>query len=291
MISFFKQTFQEFSEDSCTRMAAALSYFTVFALPPLFVILLMVLGLTYRATGQGGDEAARVQMEEQIATLVGPAASKQVKGLIANAGLEGSSMSTWLISLAGVLVAATGLVGALQDTLNETWGVKPDPAQGGFRIFLFKRIVSLGMILAVAFILLVSTLLTTWIGGVVGAGSALVADSVSFLVVTLLFAAMFKYLPDAEIRWKDVLVGAFVTALLFTAGKYGLSMYLSQGKFESQFGAAASLALLLVWVYYSSIILLYGAEFTQVWAKRYGEGIRPERGAVRVIRETKAAPA
>ncbi|HEX6986141.1 MAG TPA: YihY/virulence factor BrkB family protein [Planctomycetaceae bacterium] len=290
MVSFLKQTFSEFSEDACMRMAAALSYYTAFALPPLFVILLMVLGMYYRATGQGGEEAAREQMNRQIEILVGPAASDEVREMIKSAGLEKGSLWRWALSLAGVLIGATGLVAALQDTLNEAWEVKPDPAQGGIKNFLFKRIFSLGMILGVAFLLLVSTILTYWIGGIVGPASAVLAAVVSFLVVTVLFAAMFKYLPDAEIRWKDVIVGAVVTAALFTAGKYGLSMYLSQGKFQSQFGAAASLALLLAWVYYSSLILLYGAEFTQVWAKRFGHGIQPEPGAVRVVTETKKVP-
>ncbi len=286
MISVIKQTFKEFFDDSCMRMAAALAYYTVFALPPLAVILVMTLGLSYEAAGQGGREAAKDDLEQQVELYVGETASEQVATIIQNASLTGGVLQ-WLLGFAGVLLGATGLVGALQDTLNEAWEVKPDPEQGGVKNFLLKRVFSLGMILAVGFILLVSMLLTTWVGKLFGAGSSLAATAVSFLVVTLLFAAIFKYLPDAEVRWKDALIGAAFTAILFALGKYALSMYLSRSKFESQFGAAAAFAILLAWVYYSSIILLLGAEFTQVWAKRFGPGIRPEPGAVRVVTETK----
>jgi len=287
MVAFLKKTFSEFSEDCCTRLAAALAYFTVFALAPLLYLLLMILGIYYQATGQGGSETARQQINQQISTIVGPAASEPVKQLVAKAGQqEQGGVWRWLISIGGVLIGATGLVAALQDTLNETWEVRPDPDVGGIKNFLLKRVLSLGMILGIAFLLLVSTLLTFWVQEILGAGIAFVSDAIAFLVVTALFAAMFKYLPDAIIRWKDVFVGAAVTAVLFVLGKYGLTFYLSRADF-SQFGTAASLALLLVWVYYSSLILLYGAEFTQVWARQYGAGIRPEPGAVRVVQETK----
>lgn len=282
MIDVLKTTFREFSEDCCTRLAAALAYFTVFALAPLLYLLLLILGLYYQATGQGGDQTARAQVDKQIEAIVGPAASEPVKEIVARAGdqQQGGSWQ-WIIGIGGVIVGATGVVIALQDTLNEAWDVGPDPEQGGIRNFLLKRVLSLGMILGIAFLLLVSTLLTFWIQKIVGSGLALVSDLVSLLVVTILFAAIFKYLPDAKIRWKDVFVGAAVTALLFALGKYGLTLYLSRADF-SQFGAAASLAVLLVWVYYSALILLFGAEFTQVWSRRYGGGIQPGAGAVRL---------
>lgn len=289
MFTVIKQTFQEFFDDSCMRMAAALAYYTVFALPPLAVILVMTLGLSYKAAGQGGAEAAREDLNQQVRLYVGDAAAEEVTNIISNAGITGGWLQ-WTLGIVGVLIGATGLVGALQDTLNEAWEVKPDPDQGGIKNFLLKRIFSFGMILAIGFILLVSMLLTTWVGKMVGAGGDLAATAVSFLVIAGLFAAMFKYLPDAEVRWKDALIGAAFTAFLFAVGKFALSMYLSKSKFESQFGAAAAFAILLAWVYYSSLILLLGAEFTQVWAKHFGGGIRPEPGAVRVVTETKKAP-
>lgn len=288
MIDFLKTTFTEFSNDACTRMAAALAYFTIFALAPLMYMLLMILGLYYQATGQGGSETAREQIDRQITTIVGPAASEPVKEIVAKAGdqQQGGAWK-WIISIGGVLIGATGVVAALQDTLNETWEVGPDPNQGGIKNFLLKRVLSLGMILGIAFLLLVSTLLTFWVQEIVGAGGALVSDFVALLVVMALFAAMFKYLPDAIVRWKDVFIGAAVTAVLFAIGKYLLTFYLSRADF-SQFGAAASLAVLLVWVYYSSLILLYGAEFTQVWARRYGGGVEPEPGAIRLVEKVEA---
>lgn len=286
MFSVLKQTFSEFLQDSCMRMAAALAYYTVFALPPLALILVMTLGLSYQATGQGGREAAKQDLKEQVKLYVGDSASEEVTTIIEKAAITGGPLQ-WLLGIAGVLIGATGLVGALQDTLNEAWEVKPDPEQGGIKNFLVKRVFSLGIILAIGFILLVSMLLTTWVGKLFGEGSQFAATAVSFLIITLLFAAMFKYLPDAEVEWKDALLGAGLTAILFSLGKYGLSYYLSHSKFESQFGAAAAFAILLAWVYYSSLILLFGAEFTQVWAKHQGRRIQPEPGAVRVVTETK----
>ena len=265
MIHFLKQTFKEFFDDSCTRLAAALAYFTAFALPPLLYLLLMILGLYYRSTGQGGDETAQAQMNEQITQIAGPAA-KQVKEIMSHAGEQAEgNVWQWIISVVGVLIGATGLVAALQDTLNETWEVQPDPEQGGVKAFLLKRVFSLGMILGVAFILLVSTLVSYFVSELVGIGGAVLSALVTFVVVTLLFAAMFKYLPDAIVRWKDVLIGAVVTAILFTLGKFALTEYLSRADF-SQFGAAASQAVLIVWVYNTSLIFLYGEEFNHVWA-------------------------
>lgn len=291
MVAFLKQTVTEFLDDSCTRLAAALAYFTAFAMAPLLYMLLLILGLYYQATGQGGNETARKQLDKQIAAIAGPEAAEPVKEIVAKAGSpEQGGAWRWIISIGGVLVGATGLVASLQDTLNEAWEVRPDPNQGGIKNFLMKRVLSLGMILGIAFLLLVSTLLTFWVQEIVGAGGAFVSDLVAFVVVTLLFAAMFKYLPDAIVHWKDALIGATVTAVLFGIGKYALTFYLSRADF-SQFGAAASLAVLLVWVYYSSLILLYGAEFTQVWAKTYGGGIEPEPGAVRVVEQTETLPA
>lgn len=287
MFGFIKQTVSEFINDNCTQLAAALAYFTVFAMPPLFVILVLFLGIFYRAVGENGEQQARQAMQKQVTALAGPAAKGPILEMLNRAGNQGHGWK-WALSIVGVLVGATGLVASLQDTLNQVWEVKPDPDQGGIKAFLMKRVFSLGMILGVGFILLVSTLLTTWVNGILGAGEGLLGELVSFVVVLIVFGLMFRYLPDAEVRWKDVFVGALVTALLFSVGKYALTLYLGNSNFASQFGnAAASLAALLVWVYYSAMILLFGAEFTQVWAKRYGHGIQPEPGAVRVIQETK----
>lgn len=280
MLSVLKQTAREFSEDACTRMAAALAYFTVFALPPVFVILVMAFGLYYRTIGHGGEEAARSELRRQIGLIAGPGATGQVEAMLSNAGAKGGEWWRWLLGIAGVLLGATGLVAALQATLNEVWKVRPGPSERGAGGFLKRRAVALGMILAVGFLLLASTLLSTWAGAVIGAGGKAAGEAVSFLVVWVLFAAMFKFLPDAETPWKDVAAGAALTAALFSIGKYVLTAYLARAGFASQFGAAAaSLAALFAFIYYSSLILLAGAEFTQVRARRSG-GVRPRAGAI-----------
>lgn len=283
-VKILKQTFSEFSQDKCMRMAAALAYYTVFALPPVTLLLVLILGFSFRATGQGDREEARQALQEQVRMFVGDQASDEVTTMIENADLTGGWLQ-WTLGILGVLVSATGVVAALQDTLNEAWEVQPDPDQGGVIVFIQKRVLSLGMILGLGFILLVSTLLTSWLSRYFGGGSAVTAALITFLVVIGLFTAIFKYLPDAIISWKDAAVGGLVTGVLFMVGKAAIDIYLGQSKMESQFGAAAAFAILLAWVYYTSLILLFGAEFTQVWAKRRGDGIVPEEGAVRFSRK------
>jgi membrane protein len=185
----------------------------------------------------------------------------------------------------------------LQAALNRAWGVEPDPDRGGVKNFVIKRLFSLGMVLSIAFLLLVSLVLSaalTAFGGALGGllpGDAsevllqLLDNAVSLVVITLLFAAMFKVLPDARIAWRDVWVGALVTTVLFLAGKFLIGLYLGQANPGEAYGAAGSLAILLVWIYYSSLILLLGAEFTPVWARERGAGVEPQEGAVRVVVE------
>ena len=187
---------------------------------------------------------------------------------------------------------------ALQGALNRVWEVKPDPAQGGIMNFIIKRFLSLGLIVVIGFLLLVSLALSAALaafGEVLSARMPGISDIVlhvvnfalSFVVITGVFAAMFKVLPDAEVTWGDVWVGAIATALLFVLGKYAIGLYLGQSNPGDAYGAAGSLAVILVWVYYASMIVLFGAEFTQQWANKRGAGIQPEDGAVRVERHEK----
>ncbi|HEV7590806.1 MAG TPA: YihY/virulence factor BrkB family protein, partial [Longimicrobium sp.] len=188
----------------------------------------------------------------------------------------------------------------LQTALDRAWEVKPDPRAGGIKNFIFKRVLSLGMVLGIAFLLLVSLALSamlTAVGGAIGAlipgASAVVVGIlqtvISLAVITLLFAAIFKVLPDAVIAWRDVWVGAFVTAVLFEVGKWAIGLYLGHSNPGKAYGAAGALAVILVWIYYTAMIVLFGAEFTQTWAVRRGSGIRPEEGAVRVTEDTPGA--
>lgn len=282
-----KGSVKEFLGDECPRMAAALSYYIVFALPPLLVLLLVVLG-TFLDPNE-----ARGHIQEQFSALLGPGAADQLHGLIEQAEAPGAGRGvTALLGAAALLFGATGAFVELQGALNRAWDVKPDPKQGGVRNFVLKRALSLGMVMGIAFLLLVSLILSavlSMFGDVVadylpGGMSSLLLQAVnftaSFAVITLLFAAMFRFLPDARIAWRDVWVGAAFTTLLFVVGKSIIGLYLGNSNPGQAYGAASSLAVLLVWIYYSSMIMLFGAEFTEVWNREQGRRIEPERGAM-----------
>jgi len=286
-----KDTVNGFSEDDCPTMAAALSYYTVFSLPPLLVLLLTILGAVLDPQDIQGT------IEAQIRSVMGPAGASQIHTILVNADRPGGNSLAAILSLVALVLGATGVFGQLQAALNKAWGVAPDPAKGGIKHLLLKRAFGLGMVLGMAFILLVSLVVSAvlsafgeQLGRFLPAGlSVPVLEGINFAgslaVISLLFAAIFKILPDARISWRDVRVGAVVTALLFVGGKLALGLYLGHSNPGEAFGAAGALALMLVWIYYSSMIVLLGAEFTQVWAEERGRGIVPERGAVRVIRE------
>lgn len=292
-VPIIKKTASEFSDDECSTMAAALAYYTAFSLPPLLVLIITVAGWIWSA------EAVTAQVEQQVSSVVGEGGWKQVESMMKAADEKQSSGGfAAIIGIIALLFGATGVMVQLQAALNKAWEVQPDPEQAGLKAFLTKRVLSLAMIIAVAFLLLVSLVLTAVLNAMAGMVSSWMPAGtgswlplainfvVSFVVFTLLFAAMFRWLPDAEVRWRDTWVGAGATALLFMIGKFALGMYFSMTD-TGQYGAAASFVLLLLWVYYSGMIFLFGAEFTQVWAKRHGRQIMPEEGAVRVVEKTK----
>ena len=278
-----KQTFSEFISDDCPSMAAGLAYYTVFSLPPLLVLIVTIAGFFW------SPEVLQGTIETQIEGMVGESGKEQIHNMMAEA--EQSERSGWKMALGIIvlLVGATGVFAQLQHALNKTWEVEPDPSQGGVKNFIMKRILSLGMILAVAFLLLVSLVMTTvlsaagdvvggWLpSGVSSVWPIVINMVVSFVVIWLLFAAMFKFLPDARIEWRDVWIGAAITALMFMIGKALIGIYLG-----SQVSGAGPVILILLWIYYSAMILLIGAEFTQVWARSYGKRIEPKAGAIRV---------
>jgi membrane protein len=289
-----KQTFNGFIDDDSPTMAAALSYYTVFSLPPLLVLLLTILGAVVDPRDIQGN------IETQMREAMGPAGAGQVRTILANVDRPGAGgMWATVISVIALLLGATGVFGQLQAALNKAWGVAPDPATGGIKSMLVKRIFGIGMVLGLAFILLVSLVVSALLSAfgdqlarfLPEGLSAPVLEAINFVgslaVITLLFGAIFKIMPDAKIAWSDVRVGALVTALLFVGGKLVLGLYLGRSNPGEAFGAAGALALMLVWIYYSSMIVLLGAEFTQAWAESRGRGIVPEKGAVRVVRETR----
>ena len=286
----FKQTFSEWLEDKAPQLGAALAYYTVFSLAPLVLVLLAVVGLIFR-NDPGG---AWNKITEQMSYFLDKSAVEVVQNIAQKAAQPNKSLLATIIGILLALFGASGVFGQLQDALNTIWGVKAKPG-GGVLSFLRSRFLSFAMVAGVCFLLLVSLTLESMLKGfshyIQGAlpGGIVIAMAVYWIfdlaVVILLFAIIFKFLPDAKIQWRDVWIGAAMTAIFFAIGKWALGLYLGSGSAASAYGAASSLITLLLWVYYSSQILLFGAEFTQVYASQAGRGIAPDEHAIRV--ETK----
>lgn len=285
--SIIKQTGNDWVDDNASRLAAALAYYTLLSLAPLLVIIISVAGLVL------GADAARNKIASELAAIVGQQAATGIQSVIASARSPQSGVLSTVLGAITLLVGASGVFNELQSALNSIWEVAPKPGRG-LMGQVRDRFLSFTMVLGVAFLLLVSLVLSAVLSAVGGAfahalpGGEAVWQIVNFLfsfaMVTALFALIFKYIPDAEVRWNDVWIGAAVTALLFTMGKLLLSLYLGKAAVGSSYGAAGSLVALVVWVYYAAQILFLGAEFTQVQASARGEEIRPSSNAVRVPR-------
>ena len=281
-----KGTAAKWSADKCPTLGAALAYYTVFSLAPLMLVLLAVFGLIY-----GGNEAARDKITHQLSYFVDRSTVDVINGIATNASKPAKSIVATVLGIVIALFGASGIFGQLQDSLNTIWGVAPKPG-GGIWAFLRSRFLSFGMVGGVCFLLLVSLTLSSVIhlfsdqlkhllpGGDVL--PLLLNLALDLVVVTLLFALIFKYLPDAQIGWRDVWVGAGLTTLLFLVGKWALGIYLGSGSAGSAYGAASGLITTLLWVYYSAQILLFGAEFTQMYATEYGSHVEPAPNAVKV---------
>lgn len=294
-VGILRQTYQGFADDDCMSMGAALAFYTIFSLPPILIILITVVGM-FIGTGQAKEklmEQARNQMGPQVATQLEKIQTQQQQGT--------GTLATVLGAIA-LFLGATGIMGQLQTALDRAWNVEPDPGRGGVLRYVIKRVLSFVMILFIALLLLASVVLSAllnafgqtvsqWVGQAIpGPVWEVLNALVSFLIITLLFAVLFKVLPDAKIPWRNVWVGAAVTALLFVIGKVLLGLYLGRASVGSPYGAAGSLALLLVWIYYSSLILLFGAEFTQVWASHHGGEIQPAAGAIKTVKKRQREP-
>lgn len=298
MLNLIKQTLREFSQDDCPRMAAALAYYTIFALPPLLILIMTVAGL-FLSPAEVMEALQNAigseQTADQVRTMVESAAER----------VSGGFSLALILSIVGLLFSATGAFAQFQQALNKAWEVEPDPEEKGRGKILHiitKRLVSLGMIIVIGFLLVValtvSGLISTFAERIkeyltaVGVPSFFaglltygVDPFVFLLILWLLFGGIFMFLPDARIKWRHVSIGALVTAVLFVIGKIGVGIYIGQSNPGSAFGAAGALAIILVFVYYASMIVLLGAEFTQVWARHKGERVTPARHAVRVVAE------
>jgi membrane protein len=286
-----QQTHKEWSEDNAARLAAALAYYTVLSVAPLLVLAVSVVGLVF------GKEAARGQVAGELATIVGPQAGQGIQTVIQHASPPSGGIVSSIVSIVVLLFGASGVFGELQSSLNAIWEVAPKPGRGILGV-LRQRFFSFTMVLGVAFLLLVSLLLSAALTAVgqffehsLPGGEALwhvINFVISFAAITGLFGLLFKVVPDVNIQWREVWIGAGFTALLFTIGKFALGLYLGRASVASPYGAAGSMIVLVIWVYYAAEILFMGAEFTQVYARWHGAKIEPSDQAL-PVREAKSA--
>ncbi|TAD86143.1 MAG: YihY/virulence factor BrkB family protein [Oscillatoriales cyanobacterium] len=280
VLSLLKQTFTEWQEDKAPTLAAALAYYTVFSLAPLLIIVIAIAGLVF------GADAAQGQIVGQLQSLIGKDGAQTVQDLIVKASEPKSGMIATLVGVATLLWGASNVFTNLKEALNTIWNVKPAPGRGIWG-FLQDRVLSFAMILGIGFLLLVSLVISAllaavsyWLNGLLHlpVGIWQIVDfAISFGVVTLLFALIYKLLPDVDLAWNDVWIGSAITSVLFTIGKSLIGIYLGGSGVASTYGAAGSFVIILLWINYSAQILFLGAEFTQVWANRYGSLMQAKR--------------
>ncbi|BCM92384.1 hypothetical protein IAD21_04263 [Abditibacteriota bacterium] len=293
-VEVVRQTATAFGEDRVSRHAAALAYFTVFSLSPLIVVLISVAAIYFGDAAKAGD-AIKHQIENNVGTVPAEAIQDMIKNATANGSDASRPIVATIIALGVALWGASGLFGALQDSLNGIWGVMPKPDLGIMGV-VRARFISFAMVLGVGFLLLVSLVLSTVIAAIAGAASGVMGDSaiiasvlnvvLGVFVSTLLFAAIYKVLPDAEIQWRDVWLGGFVTAVLFSLGRWLLGIYLGRMGASSTYGSAGALVVLLLWINYAATILFAGAEFTKAYANKLGSKILPSSHALAFTTET-----
>jgi membrane protein len=278
-----KDTFTEWGKDKVPRHGAALAYYTVLSLVPLLVVIIAIIGLIFgREVGQG-------YIVEQIAGLVGQQSAEAIKEMIQRASEPSTGIVATVLAGGTLLLGASAVFAQLQDSLNSIWGVEPKEGRGLWGL-IRDRFLSVAALLGTGFLLLVSLVLSgalaafgNWFGGWLPAPEIvlhLLEFLISLAVITGLFAMIFKVLPDARVAWSNVWIGAALTSLLFTIGKFAIGLYLGKTDVGSAYGAAGSLVIVLIWVYYSAQILLFGAEFTQVYANNVGAGIVPSDHAM-----------
>lgn len=284
-----KDTFNAFIEDNAIKLSASLSYYTIFSLPPLSIIILSVTGFFF------GEDAVRGQFFGQINGMVGNDAAIQIQDTIKNIELSDSNMFATIFGGIMLLIGASGVFAEIQSSINYIWGLKAKPNKG-LVMFVKNRLMSFSMIAAVGFLLLVSLTVNT-VMDVLNARLLVYLPDLTiyviyilntlflFLITTLLFSIIFKTLPDGTMTWRDTFIGAAFTSFFFMLGKFAIGFYLGNSTVASIYGAAGSVVIILVWVYYSAIILYFGAEFTKVYATRYGKKIIPNDYAVEIQKE------
>lgn len=286
VVAFFhfnKQVIVEYFADNVIKYSASLAYYTTLSLAPMLVIIISVSGIVF------GKEAMQGEVYEQINGFVGADAALQIQKTMQNIHLNGDTPFATIVSLIVLIIGATGIFGEMQDSLNKIWGLKTTSRKAWWKLIL-NRLLSFSLIICMGFVLMVSLALNALVAAIsgklnnivsgVGDKMIFIVDNIlSLLVTLLLFATIFKILPDAKIKWKDVLIGALITALLFLIGKIGIGYYLSKSNLATIFGTAGSVIIIMIWVYYSSAILYLGAVFTKVYATNFGGRIYPNEYA------------
>ena len=284
MLEVFKNSFKGFNDNRGLKLSGSLAYYTVFSMAPLLIVLISLCGIFLRT------EAVEGKIYAQLAGFIGPDSAEQLQIIIRNASLEGKSKVAVIVGGITLLIGSTTVFAEIQDSINGIWGLRPKPKRGWLKL-LQNRFLSFSVIIGLGFLLLVSLGVSTVIDGFSDHLKNRFPDvaivvfyvsniAITFGVTTLIFGVIFKVLPDATIRWKDVTVGAIVTALLFMLGKLGMSFYISKSNVGFTYGAAGALMILLLWIYYSSLIIYFGAEFTKAYAVKYGSKIYPNQYAV-----------
>jgi membrane protein len=289
ILDLAKQTFKEWGEDKASRLGASLAYYTIFSIGPLLLITIAIASFVF--------SNAKDQIVGTISGVVGSAGGEVITQTIDNANKGGANIIATTIGIITLLLGASGVFGQLKDALNTIWEVEPKPGQG-ILATIKQRFFSFTMVLGTGFLLLVSLVInaavaavSTYLNGILPGGQIIgqiLSLVLTFLVITVMFALLFKFLPDVKIAWSDVWVGAAITAILFGLGQLALALYLSLSNVGSAFGATGALVVVLVWIYYSAQILLLGAEFTQVYTNKYGSRVRPAENAEFVTEEARA---
>lgn len=294
--TILRNSFTGFINDNALKLSASLSYYTTFAIGPLLILIMSLAGAFF------GKDAVQGRIYHQIKGLVGSEAALQVQQIIIN--IQGTRATTAGTIIGGIVlfIGATGVFTEMQDSINYIWSVKAKPKKGWIK-FLMNRLISFSLIVAISFILLVSLVVSALLSLLSDQLTRLFPDytvqfiyllntAITIVVISLLFAVIFKVLPDAIISWKDAFIGAAFTTMLFLAGKFAIGYYLGNSKLGITYGTAASIIIILSWVYYSAIILYFGAEFTKMFALSHGHGIKPKDTAVFIIKkEAKEIPA
>jgi len=281
-----KETFKGFVEDNGIKLSAALSYYTIFSLPPLLIIIISLSGIFF------GADAVKGEIFGQINGLVGNSAALQIQETLKNVKLSDSSIFATVVGIIILIIGASGVFAEIQESVNYIWGIKAKPKRGVIK-FIYNRLMSFSMIGSVGFLLMVGLIINSLIDILNKRLATIFAHDtillfyiinilIVFIIITLLFSVIFKTLPDGKIAIRDCITGASFTAFLFMIGKFAISFYLGSYNIASLYGAAGSVILILVWVYYSAIILYFGAEFTKVYANTHGQKIIPNAYSVQI---------